>query len=201
MIGGNAALYSPNEFLYARPIADAILSDVTFRQWFLSGTTFANIAGDVHPLPEDQAKLRTTERAREWWWFNYFCHDDCSCAVNRNTETDILIIFATTSGFRFAVHVEIKLPGKKLEPGQAETYPRRAKCWAHPNTRPKPVLAHDGFVTILVCGDNLESDGRRSNFDDTRFHRDIEQRLSPYPDLTDIRKHPNGVRPLRLRGS
>lgn len=188
------ANYSASEFLYARPLANAILSDEMFRRWFLAGTKFADIASGSHALPEPQAILRTTPKARKWWWFNCFCPKDghCSCKVGTGLETDILIILEATDGFRFAVHVEVKPPDKNLESGQAETYPRRAECWANPATRPQTVLAHDSFVTILACGDNLKSDARCAKFDKTVFHRDIEKRISPYPDLTDLRNLPSG---------
>jgi hypothetical protein len=183
------ANYSKIEFPYARPIADALLSDETFRQWFLADTKFAPIAANVLPLPDDQARLRTTPSARKWWWFNHYCTKDsrCSCKIGTGLETDILIVFAAPDNYRFAVHVEVKPPGEKLKEGQAETYPRRAECWANPSTRQRSVLAHKDFVTILVCGENLRSDSRRDYFSGTRFHQDIEQRLSPYPDPIDLR--------------
>jgi hypothetical protein len=179
--------YSPNEFLYARPLAHAILTDEAFRRWFLAKTKFADLASDAQPIPEQQARLRTTPRARQWWWFNYFCHNNCSCKVATGIETDVLIVFETREKFRFALHVEVKRPGDDLKPGQAESYPRRARCWANPATRPGTVLAHDDSTTVLVCGNNLRADNRRSEFDDTKFHGDIEQRLSQYPDLIDLR--------------
>jgi len=73
------AKYSPNEFLYARPLANAILNDVSFSQWFLARTKFADMAGAALPLPEPQAALRTTARSRKWFWFNYFCPTDSHC--------------------------------------------------------------------------------------------------------------------------
>ncbi len=181
------ANYSPNEFLYARPLANALQGDKAFRHWFLADTKFAAIAGDAHTLPELQASLRTTPTAEKWWWFNHFCRDICSCKVATGLETDVFMVFEVPGGFRFAIHVEVKPPGKKLGQGQAESYPRRAACWANPATRPRTVLAHDGFATILVCGDNLKSDARCSEFDKVVFHRNIEERLSPYPALTDLR--------------
>jgi len=183
------ANYSPSEFLYARPLANAILNDVSFREWFLAGTKLADMAVTARALPESQAALRSTARARKWFWFNYFCPKDsrCSCKIGTGIETDILIILEVPNGLRFAVHVEVKPSDENLGPGQAESYPRRALCWAASATRPRTVLAHDGFVTILACGDNLKYDERLSHFDKVVLHRDIEQRISPYPDLIDLR--------------
>ena len=183
------AKYSPNEFLYARPIASALLHDRTFRQWFLADTKFAAVAADALPLGEDQSSLRSTPNSKRWWWFNHYCPKDgsCTCKLGTGLETDILIIFEVIHEIRFALHVEVKRPSETLGDGQAETYPRRAACWSEPTTRPRRILAHEDYVTVLVCGDNLRADSRRSAFDQTRFHRDIEQRISPYPDLSDIR--------------
>jgi hypothetical protein len=191
-------LYSKAEFPYARPLAHAILTDVPFRQWFLAKTKFADLASDARPLAELQAELRTTANAKKWWWFNYFCHAHCSCKVETGIETDILIVLearkkfviqanGTKREFRYAIHIEVKPPGSDLEPGQAESYPQRAECWANRDTRYKRVVEHDDFTTLLVCGENLRTDDRRKHFNDTKFHGEIEQRITPYPDLTDLR--------------
>jgi hypothetical protein len=100
------------------------------------------------------------------------------------------VVFEEADRFRFALHVEVKPPDEGLLPGQAESYPRRGRCWINPATRPRTVAYHQDFVTILVCGDNLRSDSRVSEFDDVISHRDIEMRISPYPDLFDLRKLP-----------
>src|SRR5947208_12659666 len=98
------AKYSANEFLYARPLAHALLSDARFRHWFLADTKFANHALDAQPHPEDQAKLRTTQNSRKWFWFNYWCPKDrhCECRGEKGIETDILVVFETSHRLRFA---------------------------------------------------------------------------------------------------
>jgi hypothetical protein len=133
--------YSPNEFLYARPIAHAMLSDRHFRQWFLSETKCADRISDARPLIDCQTKLRTTENSRRWFWFNYWCPKDrqCECRGEYGIETDILLVFEGADRFRFAVHVEVKPPGEDLLPGQAESYPRRGRCWTIPATKPRTV--------------------------------------------------------------
>ncbi len=181
--------YSKNEFLYARPLASALLTNASFREWFLSRTKLGAIAREACPLAELQASLRTTPSARKWFWFNVFCPKDgsCECRGNKGIETDILLVFKSPDDARFAVHVEVKPPNEDFLPDQAESYPRRGACWANAVTRPRTVVAHDNFTTILVCGENLRSDLRRSAFDDTHFHLDIEKWLSPYPDPIDLR--------------
>ncbi len=181
--------YSKNEFLYARPIASALLTDASFREWFLMGTKCGAMAREARPLAELQASLRTTPSAKKWFWFNVFCPKDrrCACRGEEGIETDILLLFKAPDNSRFAVHVEVKPPNEDFLPDQAESYPRRAACWANTATRPRTVVAHGSFTTILVCGENLSSDARRLNFDQTHFHQDIEKRLSPYPDPVDFR--------------
>lgn len=165
-----------------------------FRRWILARTKYANVAADSCPLPKFQAKMRNTREQRRWYWFNHFCRDTCSCQVEewkprdkRRTETDILIILREPSGSNFAVHVEVKPPGDDFRKWQAETYPRRAKCWSSPQTRPATVLEHVGFATLLACGENLRDDTRIKSFDDVFYHDDIAKWISPYPDLLDYR--------------
>lgn len=188
------ARYSTLEFRYARPLAKAIMTRPDFRHWLLAGTSYASVAAHSYPVPRRQARLRKTRDQRRWYWFNHFCRDTCSCQVEewkpedrRRTETDILIVLTEPSGSRFAVHIEIKPPGDEFRKWQAETYSRRAKCWAKPETKPATVLGHDGYVTLLVCGDNLKSDPRIKNFDDVFYHSDIAEWISPYPDPRDRR--------------
>ena len=192
--------YSPLEFRYGRPLARAIMTRQDFRAWLLRRTKYASVAAESCPIPKLQAKKRKTKDHRRWYWFNHFCRDTCSCQVEewkpedgRRTETDILIILTAPAGSRFALHIEVKPPGEGFERKlwQAETYPRRAKCWATtPEKRPPTVLEHVGFVTLLACGENLRNDPRTKFFDDTAYHDDIAKRISPYPDLWDHRNPP-----------
>ena len=187
-------IYSRHEFLYARPLAHAIITDVRFRHWFLSETKFADRAVDARILAEEQASLRTTENSKKWFWFNVYCPRDrqCKCRGEKGIETDILIIFEIPlfegfDRFRFALHIEVKPPDKGFLPGQAESYDRRGRCWADPARRPNNVPEYHDFVTILVCGDNLRSDTRISEFTDVIYHNEIDKYISPYPDVSDQR--------------
>ncbi len=191
--GIKMANYSPDEFLYARPVAQALLTDGVFRQWFLAETKFADRAYSALPLIDEPKTKRTTPAARKWFWFNCFCGAACECKVETGIETDILIIFRASDRSQFALHVEVKCPGKGLGGGQAESYPRRGRCWANygadrPAAVPKWIPHHDDFATILLCDDCLKLDPRHVLFDDVILHRDLEQRISPYPDLVDMRQ-------------
>jgi hypothetical protein len=196
------ANYSTLEFRYARPLARAIVTQPEFRAWLLRRTKVASIARDLCPMPKLQATKRNTKDQKRWYWFNHFCRDTCSCQVEqwlpedgRRTETDILIIFKEPTGSRIALHIEVKPPGEgwddKKRKWQAETYRRRAECWAtNPEMRPPTVLEHRNFVTLLACGTNLRDDPRNKLFDDYFVHDEIAEQISPYPDLWDHRDKP-----------
>src|SRR5947199_1930902 len=107
--------YSPNEFLHARPVAEALLTDGIFRQWFLRKTRFADRALDAVPLTDEPKVERTTETTRKWFWFNCFCGTACVCKVGTGIETDVLIFFKASDQSRFALHIEVKPPRKPLQ--------------------------------------------------------------------------------------
>ena len=181
--------FAPNEFLYCGPIAHALLTDPAFRHWFLQETKFADCARAAVPLTAEHASCRTTPNSQKWFWFNCFCPLDrsCLCRIETGIETDILLIFAAPDRPRFAVHIEVKRPGENFNPGQAESYPRRARCWATDSTRPSTVPRHHDFVTVAVCDERAKADPRSRAFDDVVLHADIAKKIAPYPDITDAR--------------
>lgn len=176
--------YSDLELRYARPVAQAILESGAFRQWFLTGTKYEHSALEARPIGETQARLRS-RTMKNPYWFNYWCGKDsrCACRIGTGIETDILIILDCANRRKLGLHVEIKRPGEKLGDGQAEAYPRRAACWANPETRPKTVPPHEDFLTMLVCGRELKSDVRLQHFDKVVFHEDVAQKINNYPEL------------------
>ena len=178
------ASYSALELPYARPVASALLTRPDFRLWLLSGTRHEVDALKACPIGRAQAALRSAGMKNPYW-FNYWCSKDrrCACRIETGIETDILIIFDCASGRRLGVHVEIKRPWDTLRPGQAESYPRRAACWANPTTRPKTVAPHQDFVTLLICGRELQSDVRVRNFDKVVFHDEVADQIEVYPEL------------------
>ena len=179
-----AGPYSELELRYARPIAQALLSSASFRQWLFTGTDYADVAADAQPLGDEQAGLRS-RGLKNPYWFNYWCGKDsrCECRVGSGIETDILVVFRHANDRRLAVHVEVKRPGDKLGDGQAASYPRRAACWANPATRPKTVPRHDDFVTVLVCGRDLAVNEQLRYFDRVAFHDEVGGRVPAYPEL------------------
>ena len=176
--------YSELELRYARPIANSVLESGAFRQWLFAGTKHENDALEARPIGAEQASLRSPG-LKNPYWFNYWCGKDskCACRIGTGIETDILLIFDCANSRRLGLHIEIKRPGDQLGNGQAESYPRRAACWASPNTRPRTVAPHQGFLTILICGRELALDGRLQFFDKVVFHDDVARKLPVYPEV------------------
>jgi hypothetical protein len=179
------AVYSELELRYARPVADAIIHSSGFREWLLAGTRFENDYLTAMPIEEIQHNLRDPQsKMKNPYWFNYYCGKDsrCGCKIGTGIETDILIILERADRRRLGLHIEVKRPGEQLRNGQAESYPRRAACWANPNSRPRKVPPHQDFLTVLVCGRELKSDRRRNFFDKVVFHNEIKKQVEGYPE-------------------
>jgi hypothetical protein len=170
--------YSQLELNYARPLADGLINNEIFRKWFLAGTRYAYDYSFARPIGKTQSSLRSP-KMKNPYWFNYWCGKDsgCPCRIGTGIETDILLVLERDNGRRLALHIEIKRPGKGLEDGQAESYPRRAECWLNPNTRPRTVPPHQDFLTIIVCGRDLGSDSRLGFFDKVVFHDEVANQL------------------------
>lgn len=177
------ASYSELELKYARPVANAILESGTFRQYLLAGTKYEQDAAKAVPVGSAQGRLRSPN-LKNPYWFNYWCGKDakCACRIGTGIETDILIFLDCGGGRHLALHIEVKRPGEQLGDGQAESYPRRAACWANPATRPRTVWPHQDFLTILVCGSELIADQRTHHFDKVICHDDLMRMIPAYPE-------------------
>lgn len=177
------APYSDAELKYARPIANALIADGEFRRWFFRQTPYSNDARDANILVDEHRNLRSPT-IKNPFWFNCFCGKDsrCGCKIGSGIETDILLIFEFASSRRLGLHIEIKPPGSALHLGQAESYPRRAACWADPSTRPRTVPRHDNFMTAIVCPRGLQWDRSHRTFDLITHHHEVAAHLSPYPE-------------------
>jgi len=177
------AAYSEKELKYARPIANAILERCEFREWLLAGTKYELISKKTIPIGNLQAKLRSPG-IKNPYWFNYWCGKDnnCSPRIGTGIETDVLLILDCANGRNLALHLEIKRPGETLGNGQAESYPRRAACWANSSTKQKTVWPHQDYLTILVCGRDLSADRNIRYFDKVVFHDEVKQILNDYPE-------------------
>lgn len=178
------ASYSASELKYARPIANALIERADFRRWFMRGTPYEVGASEATVLVQQHRSLRSPN-IKNPFWFNCFCGKDsrCECRVGTGIETDILLIFEFATGGRLALHIEVKPPGTPLGEGQAESYPRRAACWANPATRPKTVPHHENFITAIAGWRGLQWDRTKRTFDREAYHDEIAEYLSPYPEV------------------
>jgi hypothetical protein len=139
--------YGAKELIYAEPFANALVNDPAFRVWVLRQTIFSTFA-DARLLHREMSMKRNAK----YWWRSHFT-ERCRCQGCSGQETDLLAIFETVTGFRFALHVEVKHPGDKFKEGgrQAASYPIRAQCWA--DEAPDKVLQHSMATTALLCSD------------------------------------------------
>jgi hypothetical protein len=179
------AAYSEQELRYARPIAQAIEEDSGFRKWLFAGTRHGNALLHARPVEKNVQRSLRSPTLKNPYWFNYWCGKDsrCVCRIGTGIETDILFILDYADNQRLGLHIEIKPPGEHLGNGQAESYPRRAACWANPTTRPRTIPPHQEFLTVLICGRELAADKRIQNFDKVVFHDDVAQRITIYPEV------------------
>ena len=177
------ASYSERELRDARPVANAILNDRRFREWLLSGTQNESYK-DSEPAGDTQGTYQSKNLTNPYW-FNYWCSKDrkCECKIGSGIETDIFLVLVRPSAERLGLHLEIKRPNDRLREGQAESYPRRAACWTNPNTRPKTVMPHDHFLTILIGGRELNDREIISHFDKVIYHDEVARIIPTYPEI------------------
>jgi hypothetical protein len=145
---GGFMRYGSREYDFAAPFADALVQDVEFRTWVLSRTKFAEHADDAKLLHDEMAAARS---AATWWRSHYT--EVCRCEGCRGQETDLLAIFESSEGSRFAIHIEVKQPSDRFptKKDQAANYVKRARCWIA--TPPRAVLPHADADTLLLCSE------------------------------------------------
>jgi hypothetical protein len=146
--------YGSVEYQYASPIARGLVEDVAFRRWVLSKSRFEN-SSDSELLHKEMRSHRQNPTA-EWWRF-YFT-EGCRCLGCSGKETDIFAVFEDATGFRFAMHFEIKQPKDKFKVDgvQARGYPLRAECWA--NKPPPRVLPHQEASTGIFFSETKRTE-------------------------------------------
>lgn len=141
--------YGAQEARFAGPFAEALRSNSRFRTWLLARTEFHRYAATTTLLDEEM-KARRSKAATSWWRSHY--RGGCLCAGCRGgQETDLLAVFETANGIRFAIHVEVKQPKDRFptDRDQAANYSARAQCWIH--NPPLSVLPHQRATTMLLC--------------------------------------------------
>lgn len=126
-------------------------------------TEFAPFASCAKLLHEEM-KLRRGGVSQNWWRSHFT--ETYRCAGCSGKETDLLAIFETETGFRFAIHIEVKHPGDRFKKDgiQSRGYPLRAHCWT--GKPPKNVLPHHQATTALLFSEakSAEYAGHLSHF-------------------------------------
>jgi hypothetical protein len=167
--------YGSTEYLYAAPIAQALIDDAAFRKWVLSHSVFAEFA-NARILHQEMASHRGNATA-EWWRFHFT--ERCRCAGCSGKETDLLAIFESESKVRFAMHFEIKQPKDKFKADglQSRGYPLRAACWI--NTPPRNVLPHHRASTGIFLSETKRAEYRphMDHFNAVVTFEDIEKQF------------------------
>jgi hypothetical protein len=168
--------YGEHEWRYAEPIAGALEREPSFRAWFLRQTNFHEHADYARLLHEEQ-KIRRSASAETWWRSYWTTRSYSHFAECGERETDLLAVFEVPSGFRFALHVEVKAPGDRFGLEQARDYGRRAVCWKGRGREPGTVLPHDEAGTVLCCSASFASLYPRESqlFDSVVLHEDTKR--------------------------
>lgn len=138
--------YGHIEWEYAEPFARGLEVDLAFRKWLLRKTEFEEFA-DAR-LMNEEMKARRSKSAKTWWGSHYT--ESCRCEGCKGKETDLLAVFEASSGFRFALHVEVKQPTDsfKKDGVQSAGYPIRATCWA--TKAPRAIVPHQRGSTMVL---------------------------------------------------
>ena len=165
--------YGALEYAYAAPIADALLNDAAFRDWFVGRTKLADL-GPARVLADDM-KARRSKAAADWWRSHY--SEKCRCDGCRGQETDMLVVLEFDGGERAALHIEVKQPTDVFKTGQGRAYAARAACWI--KQPPNAIVPHTKATTLLLClGSRLQSFGAEpQEFDTLVTFEDIEGRF------------------------
>lgn len=136
------------EYRYAAPIAEALVTNPEFRHWLLTRTRFSKFS-DARVLHEEMFARRSPSASD--WWRSHFT-ETCRCQGCSGHQTDIFAVFES-SGVRFGLHFEVKNPADYFHRDeQAQDYRLRAACWT--KHAPKRVLPHDKASTVLIFSES-----------------------------------------------
>ena len=112
----------PTEKSLDQAIDDAFKANPDFVKWFLSRTKFAGV----------NARYFWSRSNNPWGRIKMQVRNEATGEMEtivRESETDVLVVFESDAGRRFAVHIENKLPSGCFTPYQVEMYPIRAEKW------------------------------------------------------------------------
>jgi hypothetical protein len=132
--------YPPTEKILDLALDDAFKTNPDFVQWFLSKTKFAS----------ERANYLWSRSNSPWCRIKMEFHNEATGAmetIDRESETDVLVVFETDEGRRFAVHIENKLRTGSFTAYQVEMYPIRAAKWQGDSK----FKSYSDWETVLVA--------------------------------------------------
>ena len=181
------AKYSGKAQPYLDAIADAVFSQEKVRNWLLAGTRHEFAYANARCLDDEQKACRGNIKAQ--FYSNYWCHtckEETNCGVKRivdhpRVETDMMAFLESDKGRRLAIHIEFKRDGERFSSGQATAYPLRAECWAKNGYGPRSVMAHQDWLTVIFCGDNMKGSSEVAPFDRRISHSEARSMIVHYP--------------------
>jgi hypothetical protein len=119
---------------------DAFQHNAAFATWFVDQTKFAGTG----------ATYLWSRSNHPWGRVMHTTLDPTTgeaVTTIKEGETDVLVVFTTANGLRFALHIENKVSVGKFMPEQPELYAVRARQWLG---NPK-YQSYTDFETVLVA--------------------------------------------------
>jgi hypothetical protein len=171
---------------YLDAIARGIRDDGASRKFLLEGTEYAQSFGSAKPLWRKQWDKRDPTNAMKGpFWSNYWYEpcQSCDCRIDNSVsmEVDAIFFLQNAEPKTLAVHFEMKRDGEDLSIGQAEAYRPRAACFRDQRRQRKTLLAHDHFLTVLICGSGTHIEFAKRHFDRVIIHEDARSTFPNYP--------------------
>lgn len=129
-----------DEKYFDQALEQALNDMEEFAEWFLGKTKFKGMDARVRWSRSDHPWARLT---------NSYTNPETKVeeTITRDSETDVLVIFESTTGKRVGIHIENKLGDRKFEPYQPESYQLRAKHWLNNPTYGN----YSDFDTVIVA--------------------------------------------------
>jgi hypothetical protein len=168
------------EAVLDKALAQALFNEPRFATWFLAQTQFASeVASCVFCRcnnPWSNVRLEVPNAVT----------GEMETLI-KECETDVLAVFATSSGRRLALHVENKLAGGRFTPYQPELYLARKSQW---KGRDK-LGAYTDATTVLIAPQKFYErfTDRSVIFDSYISHEDISEYLPDFGAQNAIGMH------------
>lgn len=132
-------MIKPSEKQLDRALDNAFRHNPVFATWFVNQTRFAGMGATYLWSRSDHPWGRVAHVVKD-------PATDEATTTMKEAETDVLVVFTTVSGLRFALHIENKVSVGKFMPDQPELCAVRARQWLG---NPK-YQSYTDFETVLV---------------------------------------------------